>query len=157
MKKVAIKELDVSSMDACKDMNTKEIENQIYLWISPYIRRYVNLPLHAIDCIEKEMLRKTNKFELNTYSEGRKIKHMTGEYQGVTLSGWPFQTTFGNTVTMLTFGLTIMWELGLTSYALLVAGDNLQILAHIKYSKIIDTNIFKWSVWKNYPVVKGFG
>jgi len=100
-----LKELDVSKMDAGRNSVLRNIEVQIYDELKEYLQIKSELPIHALESVERNMLRIENKFEVITYDKGKSTRHMTGTYNGTTLSGWPFMTTWGNTVTMITFGI----------------------------------------------------
>lgn len=97
-------EMDVSSMDACRNHLLREIEVIIFNEIGYGILDQMGISTVAIETIADNIKKIDNSFSIAEYTKEGRIVHCEGTLTGTTLSGWPFQTTFANTITMITFG-----------------------------------------------------
>jgi len=76
---------------------------------------------------------------------------------GTTFSGWPFMTTFGNTITMLILGCLTSKRLGDKPLSVSAAGDNIVFICDPNDCEDIKNIVKTLTVSKNTRTTRGLG
>jgi len=86
---VNMREIDIEKMDAGVTRSLKKIQNSVLALYKEDLRKMMNLPNHAFECVYRNASMIDVPFSVIEYSKGESITHMTGIFNGTTLSGWP--------------------------------------------------------------------
>lgn len=117
----------------------------------------MDISRHAAAVITDNIRKIDNPFAFASFRKGQRIRHVSGVFSGTTASGWPFLTTFANTITMIVLGLLVQKRSESGALTIAACGDNIALITVKNDVRKIYDSVRTLTVAKNVSTTRGLG